>query len=134
MTPLTKKPKVGDVVRRIGDAPSYLTVGKEYMILGYDDDGDAYFEDDYGRDEFVSSLSFGNYELVEGHDVDPGYIEVHTELSPGLDDDELFAIEVTVDLRVYNLLLELEEKHDRATARRSIKAKIAELEEELKKI
>lgn len=131
---LTQRPNVGDVIRRIAEDADEVTQGREYRIINIDYDGDAEFVDDNGNTNYLGSYDFANYSLVTQFEEDPGYFEIHTELSPNRDDDELFAIEVTVDIKAYEHLQKLEEQHGKAAKAQIIRKQIRELEEQLKQL
>ena len=61
---LKEMPQVGDKVRYVGDELVWMTVGKVYEIAGVDREGDPFFIDDYGDEEYVFAVKFPLYELV----------------------------------------------------------------------
>lgn len=65
----SKELKVGDKVRYMGGdvlgLKDVFTDGKEYVIKGKDEDGDAYLDNDIGREWYIYGLSAHCFELVD---------------------------------------------------------------------
>lgn len=63
MAGLTEMPKVGEKVRYIGEDFSFMTIGKEYEVIGVTSNGFQYLDDD-GSDSFDLIAEFDEWEAV----------------------------------------------------------------------
>lgn len=131
---LEQRPNVGEKVKRIAADNGDTAQGNEYLIINIDVDGDPEFIDDRGHTNYIARDEYANYELVVAPTEDPGYFEVHTKPPTDLEDGELFAIEVTVDLKGYERLRALEVQHVKAVEAARLQAMIKSLQDQLKRL
>lgn len=131
MKPLSRMPKVGDVIIRISHSDNEFTEGEEYRVYNLDSDGDAEVLDTNGNPTFIEYYELPRFTLKE-EDEDPGYLDVY-ERYP-IDTTGTGKVEVVVDAQSLALLYRLQKQHERTKARRKITEKIKALEDDLKKI
>lgn len=129
--PLKSMPKVGDHVRYIGGDSLYLTNGDVYEIVGIDYDGEAFFMDNLGEEEYLRASKFGNYETLGEEDEDLGYIQV---LEIEHESGDCFEVTLEVDERMLEKLYEMERNHRKATEKARIQSQIDELQKKLKEL
>lgn len=130
--PLKSMPKVGDHVRYVGVDSLYVTNGDVYEIVGIDSDGEAFFMDDHGDEEYLRPSKFGNFESLDEENEDPGYIDIHEDFDA--DGDDIDTITISVDRKGYETISKLARKHERIRARGAIEAQIKALQAELNKL
>lgn len=122
-----RKPKVGEVIRRIAMSDYEFEEGATYEIIGESGYGKPKLRDKYGDITHLEEYEYSEFEIVEQ---DPGFIDVN--LRNPIDETGYGKIEVIVDKLGLKTIVDLQEKHLKLTEASEIKKQIAELEKKLK--
>lgn len=124
--------KVGDKVRYADGEEEWLTFGKEYVIQGHDNEGDAYVCDDDGDRVFICGSFLREFESAEAQT--PNYRIEIVSTSTDFDGTGMVHISAYVNDDLLGHLRDIEAEQGREAKRKAIREQIAKLEAELEAI
>lgn len=130
---LSKKPEVGESVMFIAESAEYLTNGKVYKIVSYDEDGDPVFYDDHGEQAFVTAYSFGNFEIASTYER-TGIMTVLEIDEEELEEYGFAVVEVQVTREGHDRLRLLATQNEKAEQREELQEQIDALQKKMREL